>query len=481
MVNSQHPDVINTAPLWHRCRDVYAGRDALLAASTAYLPWPDGMSAEDYRAYLLRAMPLGAFQRTVAALAGALLRRPPRLTNVPPSILSHLEDVDFEDQALPAFAQTLAHEVLTVGRVGVLLDMPSEPIEGDPLRPYWTVYRAEDIVNWRTTRRGNDPAVLVQLVLRERVTVDKLGDPFAHVVMERYRECGLDDAGQCRARVWTPTAPEHLRQRGQGEQHFTASEWRLPTRRGEPLPFIPFCFFGPTGIGTGVARPPLLDLADVSLSHYRNSADREHGLYYTALPTAWVAGAASSVGESALRIGSGAAWQLSEGGRAGMLEFSGQGLAAIEKAMKEKESLMAALGARLLEGPGAPTATATAVMVRNASESASLRSISSALSSGLTALVRWHAWWAGEPYDETTRVDLTDDLDRLRLTAADITAALTAVQADLMSFDSFYALLQTAGWTRPGATAADERHAVMAGMRLAQRVDDDDDDDLNDD
>lgn len=481
MVSTHHPDVTTIAPQWRRCRDVFAGRDALLAAATEYLPWPQGMDAHDYRAYLLRAMPVGAFQRTVHALAGALLRRPPRQTNMPPAIATHLEDVDFEDQALPAFAQNLAHELLAVGRAGVLLDMPDAPLEGAPLRPYWIAYRAEDIINWRTERRGNDPAVLTSLVLREHVHTSKLGDAFGHVIIERYRECSLDEAGRYQVRIWTPTAPEHLRA-GESKEHYTAGEWATPTRRGAPLTFIPFCFFGTTGIAPSVSRPPLLDLADVSLSHYRNSADREHGLFYTALPTPWVAGAVSGAGESVLRIGSGAAWHLTENGKAGMLEFSGQGLAAIEKAMKEKESLMAALGARMLDAPNVGGVTATAVMSRNAAEAASLRSIASAISSGLTALVRWHAWWAlaPDPYDETIRVDLADDLDRLRLTAADIQAAISAVQSDLMSFDSFYALLETAGWTRPGATAADERHAVMAGMRLLapqQRDDDDNDDD----
>ena len=112
---------------------------------------------------------------------------------------------------------------------------------------------------------------------------------------------------------------------------------------------------------------------------------------------------------------------------------------------------------------------------------ASLRTIASSLGAALTTLVRWHGWWAAGtgPIDLSVRVDIADDLDRLQVSADDIRAALLAVQSDLMSFDSFHHLLEAAGWTRPGATAADERAAILAATRLLTDGRGDDDDQNN--
>jgi len=56
--------------------------------------------------------------------------------------------------------------------------------------------------------------------------------------------------------------------------------------------------------------------------------------------------------------------------KVGYLEFSGQGLGALEKALDHKEKLMAILGSRLLEGQPARPKPPTAVRLR---QSASTR------------------------------------------------------------------------------------------------------------
>ena len=71
----------------------------------------------------------------------------------------------------------------------------------------------------------------------------------------------------------------------------SSSAIRFPERRRESIPFIPFTFFGPGGIDPMPMRPPLIDLVEVNLAHYRVSADHKHALFLTAQPTPWVSGA----------------------------------------------------------------------------------------------------------------------------------------------------------------------------------------------
>src|SRR5204863_5484142 len=117
-------------------------------------------------------------------------------------------------------------------------------------------------------------------------------------------------------------------------------------RGGVPLPFIPFVFHGPRNSRPDPDRLLLADIIAANLDHYRLDADYKHGLHFTALPTAWVSGFDKA---APLRIGSSSAW-VSEvpGASAGFLEFSGRGLAHLERAIEKVERRMTLLGANML-------------------------------------------------------------------------------------------------------------------------------------
>lgn len=463
MVTTKHPNYQAAAGWWQRCRDLYAGSDAVKAGN--YLPHPAGMSSEDYAPYKERAQYVNVLARTVNALTGVVCERPLRV-EVPDSVRPQLDDVTLRDESLAAVASVVVRELLLVGRGGVLLDMP----EGEGGRPYWVLLSTECIINWRTASTGTDPHQLVQVVFREDVTTADEENPFAHVFSERYRELALND-GVYQARVWTRA--DARRERAGARAAWDVSEWVTPVRRGTPLPFIPFTFVGVEGITPDVSKPPLLDLVDVSIGHYRNSADHEHGLFLTALPTPWVSGV---VDDGELTIGPSHAWRLEKDGRAGLLEFTGAGLAAIRDAMTAKEKLMATLGASLLEEPAARTAeTATAIRMRHSGQAAALKTVAGAASAALTRVLRWHVWWwagAGE-LPLGVQVRLSDEFFQMRATPEEVRAAIEAVQSGQLSFESLYALLEQGGWTRPGVTAADERHAIDAADEYGRRVADD--------
>jgi hypothetical protein len=457
-VSDRHPDFVAAAPAWQLCRDVAAGSRQVKERGTAYLPRPSGMDAADYGNYLKRAALFPALGRTVQALAGAVHAKPPAVS-APAAALPDLRDVTLRDESLEDVALQATQEVLTTGRCGILVD--HAPAAGDPAgaRPYWVLYEAEDVINWRTEHVGSDPSQLVQVVLSEYgPPVDEVDD-FSRKVEERYRELALVD-GVYRTRLWArdPALVVDVAKRP-----WVPGEWITPTRRGEPLHFIPFTFLGPSGVTPEVTKPPLEDLAEVVIAHFRNSADHEHGLFLVALPTPWVAGASGD--NQALKIGPSVCWKLDANGRAGLLEFTGAGLAAIREAMAAKEKMMAILGGRLLlEEPHAQAETATSAMLRYGAESATLRTIASAVSAALTRALRWHAWWVGTDDEPPlgTRVDLSRELLQVRATPDEVRALLMLAQAGKVSFDTFFHLLQQGGWTRPGITAEAEAAAIRS-------------------
>ena len=166
-----------------------------------------------------------------------------------------------------------------------------------------------------------------------------------------------------------------------------------------------------------------------------------------------------------MKIGPSVVWELELQGSTGMLEFSGAGLASLIVAMDDKKKQMATLGARLLEdAPTGGTETATAVRMRHGAEHATLKTIAGAIEMGLSLALKTLAWWAGtsvKPTDEEVNVELNKEYLNIKATAQEMQVALTMLQAGEISYETFYAFLQSGGWAREGIDAAQERKDIQ--------------------
>ena len=264
--------------------------------------------------------------------------------------------------SLHQFAEMVAEEVVKIGRCGVLVDHPpmTEALtvaqaESMGMRPYMRLYDAESIINWRTDRiAGTETLTLV--VLEEEYQEWK--DEFEYKCIKQWRVLDLPE-GVYRQRVF--------RKNDRGD--FYVESQTIPTSQGKAIAQIPFEFFGVRDNSPGVDKPPLLDLVDVNLSHYRTTADYEHGLHFTGLPTPVVTGFYADEQSAQLRIGSGTAWLLPDpAAKAFYLEFSGQGLSELREALRAKESMMATLGARILAPEKSVQETAQTAAIHRAGE-----------------------------------------------------------------------------------------------------------------
>jgi len=339
---------------------------------------------------------------------------------------------------------------MTVGRVGLFLDRPVPRKRSDRAvvagKPYWLCIKAENIINWYVEPRDSSPAELVHVVIRE-TSVGR--EDLTRTVTERYRELFLTDEGIYQVRLHEKV-----------DENWIAGDWFVPKRNGMAMNYIPFVVVNSANTDVEVQQPPLLDLVNVNLGHYRNSADLEHGLFLTALPTPW----ASGVPEDAkLKIGPSICWKLAENGRAGMMEFSGAGLKAIREEMTAKQERMAVLGARMLVEERKSGETATAAKMRRSGESAVLSTVASTLSQGLTMMLKWHVWWEAAVAMETVEaiVRLSRDYENIKATPEEVKTMLLVWQSEGGSFDWFYSQLESGGWARPGVSAEDERMTII--------------------
>ena len=461
-VDTPSPEYQAALPRWQRCRDAFEGSDAVKARATDYLPMLEGHqgSSQKYDAYKTRAVFYNATARTVAGLLGSVFRAAPSWT-FPATIEDDLKDVTLMGRPLVSFALMGFNELLVTGRVGVQVDMPKKPEDGATTRPYWVLRRAEDILSWRTVVRDGQE-IVTRVVLSEVVEEDNPEDEWSPTLVDQIRVLELVSQASGAAayqirRFRKKKASDEAED--QWEQH---DEVIVPLKHGDRLTFIPFQFIGPTSVTPAIEKSPIVDIVDVNLSHYRTSADFEHGAHVTALPTPWVSGAELPDGTD-FPIGSATAWILpNTQAKAGMLEFTGDGLQTLERSLSVKQEQMASLGARLIESRKAAAETAEALRLAMSGDHSVLASMASTFDQAMTNVLRWHADWSGAA-DTKITFAVNKDFFEARLTAPEAQALVGTWQAGGISFETLFWNLQAGEWIEPGRTIEQERALIAAG------------------
>lgn len=449
-VDHKHKQYQAMAPLWRKCRLVLEGEEAVKEAGTEFLPSLSGQTAAEYDAYKDRAMFFGAAGRTRSVMLGAVFTVPPSV-QAPPSMMPMLKHVTRGGHSIETFSVQLVEELFTTARYGVLVDMAT-----DGTRPYLVGYPAESIINWRT-RLVEGVEVLEQVVLMEEHPAPK--DEFDDSVVPKIRVLGLDERGAYYQRLYRQADDQDP----QRKNKWIEESSHYPTARGKLLAQIPFVFVGLTDLTSCARRPPMLDLVNINVSHYRSSADLEHGRHFTALPTPWAAGFDR---KSELHLGASTAWVSEESSaRCGFLEFTGQGLSALQEALVEKQQLMSILGSRLLEGDKNSVESAETLRMKRLSERSVLASVANNVGEALRQCLEWMRDWLGTTGE--VDVELNDDFVDFQLDPAMLSKLMEAVQAGLMSWDVFYYNVKRAGLYPDGQDKETELGLIEIGLPIA--------------
>lgn len=389
-INSNHPSYTANSEAWTRCRDVVAGEQAVKKAGTKYLPRLSAQSPTDYENYKLRATFFNIVGKTLGALVGLAMTKP--------VIEKHDEQLDkwFKDGEglqLNELIGLSLYEILLMGRIGLLVDAP---VGGG--QPIISTYLAESIINWRVS--GSQ---LEWVVLKEIVEKQNSADPYVTETEVQYRLLAIvngiymmqifDKAGQAISAPITPTV---------GNQ---------------PINYIPFIVINASSTSMAVEKPPMEDIANLNLSLYRTSADLEWGRHFTGLPTPVVSGVDSS---TVLTIGGTNAWVLPDAqGKAYYLEFTGQGLQSLEKAVTEKQGQLASMSARMIDQSTRGSESAEAVRMRYLSESATLTQACQMIEKGFNIVYSWLSKFVGT---EAPTILMPKEFLGAKLTPAELTA-----------------------------------------------------------
>jgi hypothetical protein len=427
--NTKHEEYEKHYPEWELMEDVLQGEDAVHKEGEKYLPRLTGQDNNEYSAYVMRAPFYNATARTVDGLIGMIFRKAPTIT-VPSGMENIVDDITLDNTGLDEFAEQLTRELVGLGRVGVLVEYP-RVVEGpvtmadmaaQNLRPYVTKYEAEQIINWRM-KRINNVMQPVMVALEEEV-------------YEYVNEFEGENIKQIRVLLLREGVYIQEVYRKDDKENWYLFEAIVPMMRGQTLSMIPFVCMNARGVYMSPDKPPMYDLATLNLSHYRTTADLEHGAHFTGLPTAVVSGYTKESESDVFRIGSSTAWIFPDpSANAKYLEFTGQGLDTLRNIKKDKEDNLAILGARMLAPEKKQSEAADTVRMRHAGDGAILSAICNSVSQGLNKCLEIIGQWEGT---EPATIHLNEDYLDQPLSAQDLQALVQAWQQGAISDETLF-------------------------------------------
>lgn len=495
-VDSVHKQNSVASPAWTLVRDCVSGQRAIKAKGKTYLPMLVEQDTNDYEErYKFRARFFNVTGRTLEAFVGFIYNKDPQL-HTPKVIDDFILDATLTGTSFYNYGKETVQEVLSVGRRGTLIDWDES--EG---RAYVTPYEAENIIN-RDTMRLNGHTVLSLLVLFEAAkTAGEIEDIFVHPTESHWRVYQLltDDGvnyyvrctilrktaetpkGDSSRKAGAPTVSRRLAALIPGAEDFEVVEEYIPSRRLVPLSRIPFEFHNSTDDKPDVGKVPLEDLANTNISHYQTTADIERGRHICGNPTMFAAGF-NTTGKDKLQVGSPVAWVTDNANaKAGFVEFNGQGLQPLEKALEEKKQDMAQQGARMLESQTSSKGIEAfeTVQMRQSGEASVLLKVALACSESLSHVLQWVYWWhssADKPEDleKECNVRLNTEFLQLDIDPTMMTALTAAYQSNSLSYDEYFYKLQRGKVIRDDTTidqetAALQRSPVLQLMQQPQQ------------
>jgi len=464
---------------WSLVSDVCEGERKVKDKKDRYLPRPNPTDESQknksrYEEFLKRAVFYNATGRTLAALIGTVFRKVPTLV-VPGAMDFVGSDIDGYGVSIYQQSQkTLAH-VLMKGRKGLFVDHPQitgeltvERKKSENIRARVICCEAEQVINWRVENIGGVSKLTLVVIAEQHQTVTQDGFGVEHE--PQFRVLRLTN-GVYYFEIWRKGENSDIWDKVEGPHMPT-------TGRGKPWDVIPFTFVGAENNDTSIDKPPLLDLANLNIAHYRNSAWFEDSAYFTGQPQPYMTGLDTEwrdwLESQEIVIGSSTILPLPEGGTFGFAQVDPNSLA--ETAMEKKEEQMKTLGARLVQ-KGQAVKTATEAQGDSENEHSVLSLVASNVSEAYTQALEWVAMF--ENVTGEIEYTLSQDFIEHTLDAQMLTALVGAWQAGRLPSSDFWMQMRKHGLVDPDKTDEEldgEVEVMSSGLGLDLDDDNQDED-----
>jgi hypothetical protein len=353
-----------------KMNDVYDGIDVLQKKSKTYLPQFPAEEDQTYKDRVAASTLFEALKETESGMRGMVFRKDPVVnSDVDALIQTHLENVNLSGDHLAVFANDVMKWGNIDGLCHVLVDHLPELPDGATYhdyklaqrRPYWTIRRAGDVINWRI-RNTNGIESLAQVTIREFQLVEN-GD-FGERIRIRYRVLKPGEY-----QIWE--AEEIDKETGAIVTSKTDKPaFRLVAEGKTTLPYIPLFTYYTGKERLMFAKPPLAGIRDQNLLHFRMQSDFFNTIHWANVPI--LAAVNRSREENKQMVIGPMLIDLDKDGSLGYVEHTGAALGQTSTEIDKIEARMAKMGLALISPDREVQQTATESQINVAAQSSKL-------------------------------------------------------------------------------------------------------------
>jgi hypothetical protein len=432
-------DVIAMMPDWGVMAAVTRGTNYIRDLSETYLPQEPREDEDAYRTRVDRSVLSPYTSRLIETAAGAILRKPIQIEG-DPYWQELANDIDGLGSNINEYARRALVSSLTYGHSAILVDYPAaagarnlaeERAQGR--RPYFVHVDAPQIWGWRKETGTNR---LLQVRIHD-------------YDVRPLNEFGEEQIEQMR--VIYPGKYD-LYTLGQEVVEFSASG-------GYSLDEIPLVPIYSNRRGLLISLPPLLDIANLNITHYQRQADLIHALHIAAMPTLVLEGWDDTTGSSTMGVNYAIAMQ--PGNKAYYVQADATSFDAQMNELESLASQMSTLGVTKLFGQKFVAESAEAKRIDQAQSNSVLSILSQELESCLNQAFAFAARYVGM---EPPTIIVDRDFDYYRLIGQDVSVLAQLNEMGKIS-DSMLLEILRRGEILPDTIDVEEEVAAAAANK----------------
>ena len=390
-------DVIAMMTDWSVMSAVTNGTEYLRDQSEKYLPQEPREDDDAYETRVDRSVLSPYTSRLIETAAGAILRKPIHIEG-DPYWLELAQNIDGIGSNINEYARRALVSSLTYGHSAILVDYPAamgarnlaeERAQGR--RPYFIHVDAPQIWGWR--QASTMP-----------------GAPLTQVRIHEYAVRPLNDFGEEQIEQMRVIYPGKYDLYTLGHDVVEFSE-----TGGYSLDEIPLVPIYSNRRGMLQSLPPLLDIANLNITHYQRQADLIHALHIAAMPTLVLEGWDDTTGSATMGVNYAIAMQ--PGNKAYYVQADATSFDAQMNELQSLEQQMSTLGVTKLFGQKFVAESAEAKRIDQAQGNSVLSIISQELESALNQAFAFAAQYVGL---EPPEISIDRDFDYYRLIGQDV-------------------------------------------------------------
>ena len=411
------------SPKWQKIRTLLGGTDALRVKRQTYLPQFPKELDKYYEHRLANSTLLNMAEITLGSWVGRPFSDPVQLgENVPEPIKLMSENIDSRGNGLSVFLRDWFKEGLAFAHAHVLIDSPFSAEETeersraddlrDGARPFWSFLHPEDVIFMASTYVGS----------QEILTHVRISEKETHLD-------GFAEVEKCKIRVFNrvlePTAKDPEvgvfvsvweKRRVKKTKRVEWVEVEPPKKIGiDEIPLVTF-YADRTGLQRG--KPPLEDLVDLNLAHWRSFSDHNNVLTVARFPILAASGVTTEEANNIVLAPRKVLASRNEKGKFYYLEHSGAAVKVGSDDLASLEEKMAYYGADFLrKRPGNLTATARAL--DSAEATSPLQDAVNRFNEAIAAALRITGKWLG--IEEPGTITVTSEFGPEEIEGDDLT------------------------------------------------------------